>query len=111
MSDTNRELFPLVEEFYEFLQKKSIPEGFVMGRNLPRLTPKQAFKVIYILQEFLHILPDCFEQCQECLCLFDSDREGFYLSDEYELDGKPLPKKYQGHYCESCVPNIEFTTP
>lgn len=98
---------PLLEEFYEFLQKKKVPGGFHLS-HLPKLTAKQAFTVIYVMQEYLHILPDNFEQCQDCLRLYDSDSEGYCLGDQYDLGKKTLPKKYWGHYCDNCVPNIDF---
>jgi len=32
--------------------------------------------VIYYLKEVLGILPDCYEKCRECHCIFDSYNEG-----------------------------------
>jgi len=105
--DENAEIFPKVVEFYEFLQGISVPERFTL-KHKPKLSAKKAFTIIYTLQEHLHILPDCFEKCEGCDMLFDSEREGLMLDDQYELNGKTLPKKYWGNWCDSCVPNIDF---
>lgn len=63
-----------VNQFFEYLQGE-IPEGFV-GVKSPKLSPQQAFDVIYILQENLHLLPDHYELCCQCHQLYDSWREG-----------------------------------
>jgi len=86
-----------VNKIYEFLH------GFK-----PKLSYKKAFSVIYFLQEHIRCLPDHIEQCQDCLELFDADKEGFCLSNDYELDGKDLPEKYHGHWCDNCVPAVDF---
>lgn len=106
----NREILPLVEEFYEFLQGKSIPEGFYLTHK-PKLTAKKAFTIIYLMQEYLHILPKSFEKCDGCDYLFDTECEGFYLDENYKLNGKTLPKKYWGHWCDNCAPNVDFECP
>ena len=73
---------------------------------------QSAFTTIHYLQEHMHVLPDCIEQCQECEDLFDACSEGYYLNEDYELeDGSPLPDEYHGHWCDVCVPNIEFKIP
>ena len=63
-----------VNEFYQYLQGE-IPEGFV-GVKSPKLSPRRAFNVIYVLQEHLHLLPDHYELCCQCHQLYDSWREG-----------------------------------
>ncbi len=105
--DENEELMPLLEGFYDFLQKKFVPEGYRLS-SLPKLTQKQAFTVIYVMQEYLHVIPDSFEACDGCGELFDSYSEGYYLDDEYKLNGKKLPKKFWGHWCDNCVPEVDF---
>lgn len=74
-----------------------------------------AFGVIYYLQERMCILPDCIEKCEGCGGLFDTDSEGYCLSDDYCLvnkAGKPskrdIPKKYWGHFHEGCLPINNF---
>lgn len=92
-------------KIYEYLQG-NLPEGFTCFA--PKLKPKQAFSVLWFLQEGAHCIVDHIEQCRECLDLFDSDSEGFYLDDQYEVDGKTLAKKHWGHWCDSCAPDVEF---
>ena len=77
----------------------------------PKLSYKKAFHIIYFLQEDIGCLPDHIEQCQDCLDLFDCNKEGFYLSDDYKLNGRTLPKKYRGHWCDNCVPDVDFKCP
>ncbi len=96
------EMFSLVEEFYDFLQGISVPEGYNL-KHKPKLTAEKAFTVIYVLQEYLHILPDSIEKCDKCDCLFDSCSEGYILDDQHGLNGKVLLKKYWGFYCEECM--------
>ena len=48
------------------------------------------------------------ERCDVCGELYDRYQEGFWLDDKYELNGKTLPKKYWGSYCDGCVPNVNF---
>lgn len=102
-----------VDVLYRFLKGEGLPEGVTC--KMPKLKPKVAFDVIWFLQEVMHCLPDHIEQCEGCGCLFDSDSEGYHLDDQYGLkddDGNPtekvLPKKYWGHWCKGCVPNVDF---
>ncbi len=105
--DENAEIFPKVKELYEFMRTGKSP-GETSGLQPMNLTAKQAFDIIWLLQEQLHILPDSFERCDGCDDLFDSDCEGYRLDDQFELDGKTLPEKYWGNYCENCVPDVEL---
>ena len=98
-----------IEVLYQYLLGIKRPEGVIC--KMPKLSPNRAFTVIWFLQEIMHCLPDNIEQCQECKELFDADSEGHYLDDEYRLDGKTLPKKYWGHWCDGCVPNVDFEAP
>lgn len=103
----NEKEFEKIEEFYNFLRDGKLPNGMKMPKShIPKMSSKKAFTIIWYLQEHLQILPGSVEQCDGCLELFDSDKEGYYLDDQYELDGKTLPKKYWGHWCEGCVPNV-----
>ena len=95
-----------IDILYSFLKGEELPEGVYC--KMPKLSKDKAFSVIWFLQEIMHCLPDSIEQCGECKELFDSDSEGYHLDDQYELDGKPLPKKYWGHWCDDCVPLVEF---
>ena len=98
-----------IEELFEWMKGEERPEGTPDPKH--KLSSESAFCIIHFLQEHMGCLPSNIEICQECEQLFDADSEGYYLTDEYGLDGGPLPDKYHGHYCDYCVPNIEFTTP
>lgn len=81
-----------VREFYDFLTNQQLPDGMCTGRgNQPRLTGRQAFSVIWFLQEHLHIIPDHFDRCDDCGSLFDSDQGGWYSEER----GK--------QFCEKCL--------
>jgi hypothetical protein len=72
-----------VEKFYSFLQGE-LPEELYIKRY-HKLSERQAFQIIYYLQETMHIIPDNFERCITCGCIFDSDNEG---------------SSYKGMHCE-----------
>lgn len=55
-----------VQKFYEFL------------RDDLKLSPRKAFLVIYELQEEMNLIPDCFEKCKKCHCIFDTECGGCY---------------------------------
>lgn len=97
------------EIIYDFLMTAELPEGFISEvADFPKMTADQAFLVIYILQESCGFIPESIEKCDACDELFDSDSSGFYLDEQYELNGKTLPKKYYGHWCDNCVPCVDF---
>ncbi len=94
-----------MEELFEFLQKKAMPKGFHIEHR-PKLTYKQAFAVIYYLQERLRVLPDCFELCKGCGRIYDSEQEGITLNGEdmETTDGTKIPAKHHGCYHTECAP-------
>jgi len=96
-----------VNELYEFLADGKLPNGVVI-KSCPKLSRNKAWNVIWFLQEVTRCLPDHIEKCDVCGELYDSDQEGFILDDQYELNGKTLPKKYWGFYCDGCAPSIDF---
>ena len=105
-----------VDELFTYLKGEGLPEG--VECKMPKLKPDLAFTVIWFLQEIMRCLPDNIEMCQGCKRLFDTDSEGYHLDKDYRLiddegneTDKPLPKKYWGHWCDGCVPNIEFSFP
>lgn len=63
-----------VEQFYRFLQGE-VPECLQMKRP-PHLSGQMAFRIIYYLQEVMHIIPDNYERCSTCGCIYDSEEEG-----------------------------------
>ena len=99
----------LMNELYQFLQGKTVPEKFTL-KDLPHLSEEQAFTVIYMLQEWLCILPDTYERCAKCGCIFDTWTGGIYTGDNksemeevnnmgYEFTEKDIAK----HYCDGCA--------
>lgn len=98
-----------VQELMDFLTGDSIPDKIVLSdSDRLKLSEKEAFRVIWLLQEHYGIIPDNFEKCDGCDIIFDTHNSGFYLDDDYELDGETLPKEYHGHWCDSCVPDVDF---
>ena len=97
-----------IDELYKFLKGEELPEG--MRCKMPKLSPDMAFTVIWFLQEHLGVLPDNIEQCRGCKALFDTDSEGIHLDDQYKNNatGKMLAKKYWGHWCSSCIPDVDY---
>ena len=97
-----------VNELFRYLTDDEIPDG-VLVASRPKLSPNKAWNLIWFLQEVTRCLPDHIERCDRCGALYDSDEEGFRLDDQYELNGKTLPKKYWGSYCgDSCAPSVDF---
>lgn len=93
---------------YDYLRGVKLPDG--VHCKMPKLSANKAFGVIWFLQEIMHCLPDNIEQCKVCKELFDTDSSGYCLDDQYEVNGKALPKKYWGHFCgDYCAPVVEFT--
>lgn len=91
-NNDNRELPDIewVNEFYKYLQGDQ-PEGQAFKKF--KLSKKQAFAIIWYLQEHFPLIPDHIEQCSVCGELFDSWATGHHS----ELTGK--------HYCsEYCEP-------
>lgn len=100
-----------VISFYEWLQGKNCPDGIHFGEKL-NLSEEQAFSVIYFLQEYLEILPDNYERCRKCGCIFDMDYEGKNISEETTViteDGEEMdanfPEEMYGLYCDYCRPD------
>jgi hypothetical protein len=59
-------------EFYAFLRGGDPPKGIYV-RARPRLSANAAFAVLYVLQERYRLIPDTFEQCEDCKELYDSE--------------------------------------
>ena len=82
-----------VEMLYEFLQGRPPAGVSTVAREQPKLSPRQAFAVIWFLQEKLGLLPDTIERCCSCNELFDTDSSGWYVERLYR------------HYCDDCLPH------
>ena len=83
-----------LEKFFSFLQGDVPPHVQMSDDTTPKLTPDQAWSVVWFLQEVYHALPAKFERCDRCGDLFDSYRGG-----DYDGEG-PLY-----HFCggDSCM--------
>jgi len=56
------------------------------------LTKEKAFEIIWMLQEVVPLLPNYYEMCSECECIYNLSEGGEYVEDT------------QKFYCESCRP-------
>ena len=109
-----------VQEFMDILTGKSMPDEIITENSFSlsqkgvgftsslSLSQEDAFFIVWVLQEHYGIIPDNFEKCDRCDVIFDTHNSGYYLDDQYELDGETLPKEYHGHWCDWCVPCVDF---
>ena len=102
LSDNYISIVDTVTVLYDYLAGKDMPAGVICWQ--PKMSREHAFDVIWFLQEQIHCLPDHIEKCDGCDDLYDTDCEGVHLDDQYELNGKTLPKKYWGMWCDNCIP-------
>jgi hypothetical protein len=79
-----------VTQLWEFLTEGKAPGGLIL-RDWQPVKPQQAMKILYVLQEFLHVLPDRYELCDGCNSLFDSEENNYRFVDGVRL-------------CECCAP-------
>ena len=101
-----------VEELYDMLTGNRLPEGMeIPDGERPDLGPKQAFAVIWFLQERMGLLPDHYEQCETCLALFDTWETGTHIDDDEPNDWqarlgvtRELLKEHAGYHlcCDTC---------
>ena len=62
-------------ELFDFLANGTMPDNLHM-KCPPKLGERMAFRIIYFLQEITEVLPDKWEMCKTCKCLYDSECEG-----------------------------------
>lgn len=100
-----------MNNLYEFLQGKYCPGGLTQKAQ-PHLTADEAFSVIYYLQEIMEVLPDEYEACRECGCLYDTSCGGTVINEQTTVingDGEEVPGNFPeeqwGTYCEDCRPD------
>jgi len=99
LTHDREEMYKLMEEFFNFLQGKQPDEISIEDSKLPKLTPDQAFNVIWYLQEHMGVLPDCMEQCHDCGDIFNQDFSGGYI----EFPQKDGPNgQDDGSFCDNC---------
>lgn len=85
---TNEITTEQIQELMDFLTGNRLPPDWEINES-PKLSPDTAFSVIYFLQERLYLIPDKFEKCEICDSIFDSQAEGYIISDEYDEDFYP----------------------
>lgn len=86
------------EELFDFLQG-TIPEGYSINRKaIPRLTPDQAWTVIWYLGEQHWEVTDYIERCDVCGFLYNSEAEGGCL--DYG--------KAPCNFCDQCMASDEY---
>ena len=67
-----------VEQFMSLLTGEYLPDRWTLD-NVPKITRREAFTVVYYLQECLGVLPDHYEQCNICGEMYDTERGGFTI--------------------------------
>jgi len=80
----------LVQKFHLFLMGGEAPDGFILPKRPRKMTAEQSSAVIYLLQEYLHVIPETYEMCDNCGWFFDSESEGH------------IPEEAGKMYCSSC---------
>lgn len=96
-----------LQEFFRFLMKNEQPDEWCMTPH-PEMDERQAFGIIYFLQERLHIIPDNFELCADCLELFDDHHGG-----TRQVDGAQVCADCAQVYdfcCSGCCEYVTFGT-
>jgi len=86
-AEITRKEMKLMNMLYEYLQGK-LPKG--VKCFAPKLSKKNAYSVIWFLQECINCLPSKYECCSLCGEIYDSESGGHHS----ELNGKS--------YCGSC---------
>ena len=81
-----------MNELLRFLEGKFTPDTvkIVDKSKLPKLTPIQAWLVIYVLQEHFKVLSEKFEMCDECGRIFDSEIEGIHTDDKVQFEEEEI---------------------
>lgn len=92
MSEGKPDALHQTEELFSFLQGTS-PDGYKIQRgHMPKLTPDQAWTVIWYLGNLYWQVPDYIERCCGCGDLYNSEGGGCCL--DYG--------KAPYHFCEQC---------
>ena len=95
-----------VEDLVEMLTGGST--GTARLAHQPQLTRRQAFSVVYYLQEILCIIPDHYEMCGECDEMFDSECDGGTRQGDNVQICDICRHDYD--FCPSCCELVPFGT-
>ena len=98
MSEENEKDLECTQELYDFLQGRMPKDITVRKAHRPKLTPEQAWTVVWYLGNAHWQVPDCIEKCEVCGDLYHAEEEGGCL--DY---GK---SPYM--FCGSCVEGDEY---
>lgn len=87
MSDENDRELDRTRELFAFLQG-SLPESVTISdeAHIPKLTPDQAWAVIWYLGNQYWQVPDCIERCTVCGELYHSWQEGESTDEGFYCD-------------------------
>jgi len=88
----------LSNELFQFLQGNVTDEYSIDAGNVPKLSPDQAWAVIWYVGELHWKIPDHIDRCEWCGDLYDSHSEGDCL--DY---GEP-----PYHFCDGCMCTTEY---
>jgi hypothetical protein len=98
MSDHSEDQLGMVERLFAFLQGE-LPEGCKIAKShLPKLTPDQAWTVIWHLGNLFWQVPDHIDRCDVCGNPYDTWRSGDCL--DYG--------KGPYSFCDSCINSEEY---
>jgi len=106
MTDKQELSLEQLQEFYSWLQG-NVKRTEWAENNVPHLDAKTAWRIIYELQDWLRVLPDHFELCDECGELFDMDYGGVHVDDWEKVSVwmgySTVTKEDEGKtFCERC---------
>lgn len=93
MSERNDSELKLTQELFEFLQGKLPARVKVPRKQRPKLTPAQAWTVIWYLGNLYWQVTDRVERCEVCGDLFHTHQQGT------RLDYGRTPY----NFCENCM--------
>lgn len=95
--------------YYDYLRGyiENIRIGNLIIGKSPKLSDKKAFNILYYAQEFLRTIPDKFEKCSKCGKIYDTETEGWTISEE-DLENRDCFKKCDlgCFYCEDCLGEV-----
>ena len=97
-----------VQSLMDMLTGEPIDEKIMHLAHQPKLTRKEAFSMVYYLQEEMHLIPDRFEMCSKCEVLYDSFNEGGTLQGSNANLCNSCASDYS--YCVGCCQYVPYGT-
>lgn len=93
-----------VQNFVDMLTGKPVDEMNLTHQ--PQLSRREAFSVVYYLQEEMGIIPDHYEMCSECEYIFDSQCAGGTRKSDDAWLCDECATLYD--YCERCCQLVPY---